>query len=32
MLNTPIGTVKGRMRLALEKLRGQLEDWQAVRA
>ncbi len=31
MLNTPIGTVKGRMRLALEKLRGQLEDWQAVR-
>ena len=32
MLNTPIGTIKGRMRLALEKLRGQLEDWQAVRA
>ncbi len=32
MLETPIGTIKGRMRLALEKLRGQLEDWQAVRA
>ena len=24
MLDTPIGTVKGRMRLGLEKLRGQL--------
>jgi RNA polymerase sigma-70 factor (ECF subfamily) len=32
MLDTPIGTVKGRMRLALEKLRGALEDWQTVRA
>jgi RNA polymerase sigma-70 factor (ECF subfamily) len=32
MLDTPVGTIKGRMRLALEKLRGQLEDWQAVRA
>ncbi len=32
MLNTPVGTIKGRMRLALEKLRGSLEDWQAVRA
>jgi RNA polymerase sigma-70 factor (ECF subfamily) len=32
MLETPIGTVKGRMRLALEKLRGQLEEWQAVQA
>jgi RNA polymerase sigma-70 factor, ECF subfamily len=30
MLDTPIGTVKGRMRLGLEKLRGRLEDWQAV--
>jgi RNA polymerase sigma-70 factor (ECF subfamily) len=24
MLDTPIGTVKGRMRLGLEKMRGQL--------
>jgi RNA polymerase sigma-70 factor (ECF subfamily) len=32
MLNTPIGTVKGRMRLGLEKLRGHLGDWQAVGA
>ncbi|HEY5344686.1 MAG TPA: RNA polymerase sigma factor [Solirubrobacteraceae bacterium] len=30
MLNAPIGTVKGRMRLGLEKLRGHLGDWQAV--
>jgi RNA polymerase sigma-70 factor, ECF subfamily len=32
MLNTPIGTVKGRMRLGLEKLRGHLGDWRAVGA
>lgn len=32
MLNAPIGTVKGRMRLGLEKLRGRLGDWQAVGA
>jgi RNA polymerase sigma-70 factor (ECF subfamily) len=32
MLDTPIGTVKGRMRLGLEKLRGHVEDWQAVSA
>jgi RNA polymerase sigma-70 factor (ECF subfamily) len=32
MLNTPIGTVKGRMRLGLEKLRGHLSGWQAVGA
>jgi len=30
MLNAPIGTVKGRMRLGLEKLRVHLGDWQAV--
>jgi RNA polymerase sigma-70 factor, ECF subfamily len=29
MLDTPIGTVKGRMRLGLEKLRGRLGGWQA---
>ena len=32
MLGTPIGTVKGRMRLGLQKLRGHLGDWQAVGA
>jgi RNA polymerase sigma-70 factor (ECF subfamily) len=32
MLGAPIGTVKGRMRLGLEKLRGHLGDWQAVGA
>jgi RNA polymerase sigma-70 factor (ECF subfamily) len=30
MLNTPVGTVKGRMRLGLQKLRTQLQGWQAV--
>ena len=30
MLDTPIGTVKGRMRLGLEKLRGQLGGLQEV--
>jgi RNA polymerase sigma-70 factor (ECF subfamily) len=28
MLETPIGTIKGRMRLGLEKLRGQLGGMQ----
>jgi RNA polymerase sigma-70 factor, ECF subfamily len=32
MLETPVGTVKGRMRLGLEKLRGHLGGWQAVGA
>lgn len=32
MLDTPVGTVKGRMRLGLEKLRGHLGGWQAVGA
>lgn len=32
MLNAPIGTIKGRMRLGLDKLRGHLGDWQAVGA
>ncbi len=32
ILETPIGTVKGRMRLALQKLRGHVEGWQAVSA
>jgi RNA polymerase sigma-70 factor (ECF subfamily) len=32
MLETPIGTVKGRIRLGLEKLRGQLGHFQEVRA
>jgi RNA polymerase sigma-70 factor (ECF subfamily) len=32
MLDTPVGTVKGRMRLGLQKLRGQLQGWQAVGA
>ena len=26
MLNVPLGTVKGRMRLGLEKIRGQLAE------
>jgi RNA polymerase sigma-70 factor (ECF subfamily) len=30
MLNTPIGTVKGRMRLGLEKMRGQLSGLREV--
>jgi RNA polymerase sigma-70 factor, ECF subfamily len=32
MLGTPIGTVKGRMRLGLQKLRGHLRGWEAVGA
>jgi RNA polymerase sigma-70 factor, ECF subfamily len=32
MLDTPVGTVKGRMRLGLNKLRGHLQGWQAVGA
>jgi RNA polymerase sigma-70 factor (ECF subfamily) len=32
MLETPIGTVKGRIRLGLEKLRGQLEHFAEVTA
>ena len=30
MLEMPIGTVKGRMRLGLQKLRDQLRGWEAV--
>lgn len=30
MLDTPVGTVKGRMRLGLQKLRGHLQGWEAV--
>src|ERR1700733_5350392 len=30
MLDTPVGTVKGRMRLGLQKLRSQLQGWEAV--
>jgi RNA polymerase sigma-70 factor, ECF subfamily len=30
MLDTPVGTVKGRMRLGLHKLRGHLHGWEAV--
>jgi len=30
MLHTPVGTVKGRMRLGLQKLRNELQGWQAV--
>jgi RNA polymerase sigma-70 factor (ECF subfamily) len=30
MLNTPVGTVKGRMRLGLHKLRGHLVGWEEV--
>jgi RNA polymerase sigma-70 factor (ECF subfamily) len=32
MLDTPIGTIKGRMRLGLEKLRGHVDGWQPVSA
>ncbi len=32
MLGTPIGTVKGRMRLGLQKLRTPLADWQVINA
>jgi RNA polymerase sigma-70 factor (ECF subfamily) len=30
MLDLPLGTIKGRMRLGLHKLRGQLLGWEAV--
>jgi RNA polymerase sigma-70 factor (ECF subfamily) len=30
MLDTPVGTVKGRMRLGLQKLRSQLQGWEAL--
>ncbi|HEV2974813.1 MAG TPA: sigma-70 family RNA polymerase sigma factor [Solirubrobacteraceae bacterium] len=30
MLDAPVGTVKGRMRLGLRKLRGELRGWEAV--
>jgi RNA polymerase sigma-70 factor (ECF subfamily) len=32
MLDTPVGTIKGRMRLGLEKLRTHLKGWEAVGA
>jgi RNA polymerase sigma-70 factor, ECF subfamily len=32
MLGAPVGTVKGRMRLGLHKLRGHLQGWEAVGA
>jgi RNA polymerase sigma-70 factor (ECF subfamily) len=32
MLDTPVGTVKGRMRLGLQKLRGRLQGWEALSA
>jgi RNA polymerase sigma-70 factor (ECF subfamily) len=32
MLDTPVGTVKGRMRLGLQKLRAELRGWEAVQA
>jgi RNA polymerase sigma-70 factor (ECF subfamily) len=32
MLDAPIGTVKGRMRLGLQKLRDHLHDWEAIGA
>jgi RNA polymerase sigma-70 factor, ECF subfamily len=32
MLDTPVGTVKGRMRLGLQKLRNQLQGWEALSA
>ena len=30
MIGTPVGTVKGRMRLGLQKLRGSLQGWEAI--
>jgi RNA polymerase sigma-70 factor (ECF subfamily) len=30
MLGTPVGTVKGRMRLGLQKLRSRLQGWETV--
>jgi RNA polymerase sigma-70 factor (ECF subfamily) len=30
MLGTPVGTIKGRMRLGLQKMRGQLQGWEAI--
>jgi len=32
MLDAPLGTVKGRMRLGLHKLRDQLQGWETVGA
>ena len=32
MLDTPVGTVKGRMRLGLQKMRGHLKGWETVSA
>jgi RNA polymerase sigma-70 factor (ECF subfamily) len=32
MLTTPVGTVKGRMRLGLRKLRDELKEWEAAGA
>jgi RNA polymerase sigma-70 factor, ECF subfamily len=32
ILGTPVGTVKGRMRLGLQKLRGHLQGWETVSA
>ncbi len=32
MLETPIGTIKGRMRLGLQKLRSHLQSWEAISA
>ncbi len=30
MLEAPVGTVKGRMRLGLRKLREELSEWEAA--